>query len=392
MRASLYVHVPFCAAKCDYCDFYSLVPRQGFAPYFKALSEELKARLSLHDVDSIPSIYIGGGTPSLLGGVGIGQLLELLRCSVDESTAASGSDPIELTVEANPESLDASFVDACARQGVPRLSVGVQSLDDRCRSGIGRLGTASSAYTVLKRACRDFPGAVSVDLISGLPFQDESSLSRDIEAILDLGIAHVSLYSLTVEEGTRLYQRLKESTIALPEDSDAIWLSGRDRLMAAGLLQYEVSNFAKPGAECLHNLRYWDMESYIGMGPSAVGTVQLPCGRGLRETNPRAYGPWLENPTASAARESLSLRDCVVETIIMGFRTLRGVDRAAFGSRFALDVEELLHRSLSAWRGRGYAEKDRPALTQEGLLFLNPFLVNCLEELDASPLLDTPRG
>ncbi len=390
MRASLYVHVPFCAAKCDYCDFYSLVPRAGFDPYLTAFHEELSARLGLHAVDSIPSIYVGGGTPSLLGGAGIGRLFELLNAQVNGCPTTAGKDSGEITVEANPESLEDSFLDACARSGVTRLSIGIQSLDDRCRSGIGRLGTASSAYDALKRACLAFPGDVSVDLISGLPYQDEMSLSRDIEAVLDLGVAHVSLYSLTVEEGTRLYQRLNERVIALPEDSDAIWLAGRDRLIDAGLLQYEVSNFAKPGSECLHNLRYWDMESYIGIGPSAVGTVQLPGGRGLRETNPRACGPWLENPTASAERESLSLRDCVVETIIMGFRTRKGVDRAAFRRRFSLDVEELLEHSLSSWRARGYAEYDRPALNQEGLLFLNPFLVNCLQELEGATL--CPRG
>ncbi|MDR1617575.1 MAG: coproporphyrinogen III oxidase family protein, partial [Treponema sp.] len=275
--ASLYIHVPFCASLCDYCDFYS-VPAgpadRRFDPFIDTVLDDTEALIGGHGIGAVPTVYIGGGTPSTLGAAGIRRLLGGLA-------ALLPSRPEECTVEANPESADGAFLRACREGGVNRISLGVQTFNGESRRALHRGGDPALLPERLLAAGEIFGGGLSLDLLTGLPAQDEGTLAADIEKVLSLRPGHVSLYSLTVEEGTPLASRLgaadpaalAEAGLPPRDQADRLWLLGRDLLAAAGYGQYEVSNFALPGRRSLHNIRYWRMENWLGAGPAASGTV-----------------------------------------------------------------------------------------------------------------------
>jgi len=385
VESSLYLHIPFCAGTCDYCDFYS-VQAQGNDPRFDHFIEVLlhDVQKSIHDfrVDCVPTLYIGGGTPSRLGPRPMKRLLSGL-------TTILPSIPGEVTVEVNPESATPDFISVCDASGVTRLSLGIQSRDENARKAVGRLGKADSINRCISDIKHLFGGSLSLDLISGLPFQTEKSLLDDIEFVSTSGANHVSLYALTLEAGTPLYARARADKSLLPEEyeADERWIRGRDALEEKGFTQYEVSNFSRPGEESRHNGRYWRMESYIGCGPGAVGTiVDEKRSKAVRYSWPSDVDSWLneEASTHEANREEISRKDLIAECLIMGFRTRHGVDQAFFRKRFGASVEKFIGVTLDQWRKKGNAENDRPALTREGLLLLNGFLVSCLEELDST--------
>jgi oxygen-independent coproporphyrinogen-3 oxidase len=292
-------------------------------------------------------------------------------------------------VEANPESASDSVILACEASGVTRLSLGVQSRDERARSAVGRAGEASAVAGAVEKARRLFSGGLSLDLISGLPLQTARSLESDIGYAASSGADHVSLYALTLEPGTPLHERAARTGADLPsaDDADELWIAGRDALESAGFGQYEVSNFSLPGKESRHNRRYWRMESYVGCGPGAVGTVvDEAAGTAVRHTWAPDVAAWLSPAAAPRAAQSepVSRKDFLSECLIMAFRTREGLDGPLFRRRFGADVEAFVGGALARWRERGLAEPDRPALTRAGLLRLNAFLVECLEELDGS--------
>lgn len=380
MEASLYLHVPFCAGACDYCDFYSVRckkddPRQD--AFVDRILREIEAGLKTEEIDAVPTLFIGGGTPTLLGAPRLERLLK-------GALALLPTRPSEITVEANPESLSEAVVAALAEGGANRISLGIQSFNQRSRAAVCRIGSVESSRRALDLVAKVFPGRFSVDLMAGLPFQDETSLRSDIALVLDAGASHVSLYSLILEEGTPLAERAERGAADLPEEerADALWIAGRDALEEAGLAQYEVSNFARPGEECRHNLRYWRMESWLGFGPAASGTiVDERSGTARRPSVPPDVGSWLEGK-APAVEEQVDRTALMEETFMMGFRTLAGPDASLFKRRFGQPLEAFIGDTLASWRGRGLAVKDAPALTKEGLLFLDPFILDCLAELE----------
>jgi oxygen-independent coproporphyrinogen III oxidase len=380
VEASLYLHVPFCAGACDYCDFYSVRckkddPRQD--AFVDRILREIEAGLKSEEIDAVPTLFIGGGTPTLLGAPRLERLLK-------GALALCPTRPSEITVEANPESLGEAVVAALAEGGANRISLGIQSLNGRSRAAVCRIGSVESSMRALDFVAKGFAGRFSVDLMAGLPFQDAASLRSDIDRVLDAGAEHVSLYSLILEEGTPLAERAERGAADLPEEerADALWIAGRDALEEAGLAQYEVSNFARPGEECRHNLRYWRMESWLGFGPAASGTlVDEKSGTARRASVPPDVGSWLEGK-ASAVEEQVDRTALMEETFMMGFRTLAGPDAELFKRRFGRPMEAFIGDTLASWRGRGLVAKDAPALTREGLLFLDPFILDCVSELE----------
>jgi oxygen-independent coproporphyrinogen-3 oxidase len=301
----------------------------------------------------------------------------------------------EWTVEANPESLDGAFLRACRAGGVNRLSLGVQSLSPRQRALVHRQGGVETVYQALALAEEYFPGNVSVDLMTGLPGQDHDSLLGDLERVLGSGPAHVSLYALTVEEGTPLWNRKGE----LPpvELGDSLWIAGRDALEQAGYSQYEVSNFSLPGKESRHNLRYWAMKNWLALGPSGSGTlIDDRNGTGRRYTWPADLETWLPPPRGGGralrdslpAGEALDRLTLMKESLLMGFRCTRGPEGELFTRRFGLTPEDAIPGTLAKYRERGLIAPEgpgkSPALTKAGLLFLDPFLLDAFSELDHS--------
>ncbi|MDR1862523.1 MAG: coproporphyrinogen III oxidase family protein [Treponema sp.] len=384
MTASLYIHVPFCSGTCDYCDFYSL-PVKKDDPRLEAFIDKVlsdtEARLACHGIGRVPTLYIGGGTPSVLGAKGILRLLRGL-----ESLWPGEARPFEITVEANPESADRDFLSAAAEGGATRLSLGVQSFREPSRRLVRRTGDGGLLPERLEAAAEIFPGAFSADIISGLPLQTEKILLEDLERLLSYRPAHVSLYALTVEEGTPLAGKSRKAAgLPPPDQADRLWIRGRDFLEEAGYGQYEVSNFCLPGKESRHNIRYWRMENWLGLGPAASGTlIDDGKGRGLRRTVLPDADRWLGRETGELETgEFLDPPTLMKETILMGFRYIEGPDAALFKRRFRRDVDSLIGRTIARWRERGLMRPDKAALNKEGLLFLDPFIMEAFGELES---------
>jgi oxygen-independent coproporphyrinogen-3 oxidase len=400
---SLYVHVPFCTSKCRYCDFYSvpldwagatddslaaLVIEQTVAQLDRFLAQAPAVRFE--------TVYVGGGTPSVLPPALRERLLVRL----------ADLRPSEWTVEANPESLDRSFLGACAQAGVTRLSVGLQSMDDRLLAALGRPGTAADNLRALELIANDWKGDASLDLIAGIPGQTTEGMLFDAETVAGAVCGHASLYSLTVEPDTPLAGFVDSGSIVLnPRDhDDALWLNGRAVLENAGLHQYEVSNFARPGKECRHNLRYWRLEPYLGIGPGAVSTLPPDLAAaltGVREhagvvrlSNPRDITTFLSwaagQPGApwGIATETVAARAFVLETLMMGLRLVDGIDAGSFRRRFGQGLDRLAPGLWEGWTFRGLAAADvgRLRLTDRGLLLLDTLLGELAGVLSADRL------
>lgn len=381
MSHSLYVHIPLCIKKCGYCDFFSDPSCLGSEDAIvDALIRETHARAQLHQVTEWDTVYIGGGTPSILLPRAITALTDGIRC------AAPVSQNAEWTIEANPEDISEKWLSACATCGINRLSLGIQSMADTELSAVGRRGSRASNLLALHEISRSWSGTLSLDLIAGLPGQTPDTLGQTLESVLCACPDHVSLYSLTIEEGTPLELSVRKGSVQnLPagDEADNLWIRGRDMLQDAGFAQYEVSNFCRQGYESRHNLVYWNLGDWIGAGPSASGTVRS--GNSARRcTGTGNIAKWLDDPIGSSFDEILTTAECERESLIMGMRLRTGLERERFELRYGRDILELIPKSCSLWTARGLLNVDRSriALTGEGLLLLNAFLRECMEEMD----------
>jgi oxygen-independent coproporphyrinogen-3 oxidase len=370
MTASLYIHIPFCVSKCAYCDFYSVPAAPGdpaVMRYADGLLADIGGKIARHGVTAVPSVYIGGGTPSILGADGIARLLSFVMAGTE---GTSGKRPVpvmpgaEITVEANPDTLDEPFLAACKKHGVTRISIGIQTFNDICRNTVGRPGSGRMAEEKLALLNGIYPGAFSADLMSGLPGQNKRILLADIDRLLKYRPAHVSLYDM-IPHGT--------VSGCLPEDRKAeLWIAGRNALLDAGYGQYEVSNFSLTvRARSAHNIRYWLMQNWIGAGTSASGTIIYDnddddLRKGIRETDD--------------CTEPLDSGVVMRETFLMGFRYCEGPDANLFRRRFHRSVEETIPQSLAKWEKRGVIRKGKTGPTRDGMLFLDGFLRDCFAE------------
>ncbi len=263
MAAGLYIHVPYCHSKCAYCDFYS-TPRIGTADrYVEAVIAE--ARLRRGEISRpVSTLYMGGGTPSSLGGDRIEYLVRNLGEVIDLGDVG------EFTVEVNPEDVDSRLLEALCRAGVNRVSMGVQSFVDDELKGVGRRHTAAEALEAV-RLITSFFDNFSLDLIFGLPGQSRDTLGYSIDRLVETGATHLSAYLLSYEPGTRLYARLMAGKVTEADEEMAVSMYKMvdERLTDAGYIHYEISNYARPGYESRHNSAYWDGTPYLGLGPSA---------------------------------------------------------------------------------------------------------------------------
>ncbi len=327
---ALYVHVPFCAQKCRYCDFDS----RSFAPCdlsaaFDAYFEQLYARLDAFGkagaLDQIRTVYVGGGTPSLAGE----RLVELAR------RIRAWCAPVEFTCEANPESLTAELATALVKVGVTRVSLGVQTLDNTELTAIGRIHDADralAAISTVKNAGLD----VSCDLMCGLPGQTAVSWKRTLDGVLAAAPHHVSVYPLTLEEGTPLYRMAcRDESLEPDEDFQAACMdTARGRLGAAGYHPYEVASYALDGHECAHNIAYWTGQGYLGLGRSAAGMLDaedfdrltgLFPGVSSRGDAHRVRLVQRDDAATAFEAEYLSQREAAAEDLMLACRMTRGV-------------------------------------------------------------------
>ena len=333
----LYIHVPFCARRCTYCDFSIAVRRRTpVAEYLDGLSRELALT---GPPAGLATIYLGGGTPSRLGGEGIARLADLLGRPV-------GLD--EFTIEANPDDVTPEAVRAWAAAGVDRISLGAQSFDGRVLAWMHRTHQADQVGRAVAVARDGGLANVSLDLIFALPESLERDWSRDLDQALALEPDHISLYGLTVEAGTPLFRQIGRGESAAPPDSryEAEYLLAHERLAAAGLRFYEVSNAARPGREAVHNRAYWRRVPYLGLGPSAHSFDG-----GVRWWNEAAYARWASLLQAGtrpvAGREILADAQRDLEQLYLGLRTVEGVELAD-------PVAPKLQQSLDMWAAKGW--------------------------------------
>ena len=340
---SLYVHVPFCVSKCAYCDFYSRAGGEALRKPFVDAALFEAGHWSHYDLlDDVPSLYIGGGTPTLLGE----DLVRLVRGLIE--TARLRPDA-EVTVETNPETTDAPLVAALIEAGVNRFSLGVQSFDDDVLRILGRCHDAARAREAT-RILRDSGAAFSIDLICGVPGQTTASWDATLEEAVCCGARHFSVYPLTVEEGTPLDVSVKAGEVPAPDPDDAadMMLTAEVALAAAGMPRYEVASYAQPGHEARHNLVYWTGGSYLGVGPHAASMLTSeqyrrvaegegwamppvsdpPCAR-ARFTREASLEDYVRRPLADPGPvEFLDANEAAREDAMLGLRTTAGITAA----------------------------------------------------------------
>lgn len=378
----LYIHIPFCKSKCIYCDFYSLPgSEEKMDRYVAALCrqiEEIAPRTAAHEADTV---YFGGGTPSWLGEKRLRLILKTVkkRCRV-----AKGA---EITLEANPDSAgDWKVLRSLRRAGFNRLSLGVQSADDGQLKILGRPHTFAQAEEAVAAARKAKIRNVSLDLIYGLPGQTMESWRDTVEKAAKLEPEHLSCYGLKVEEGTPLWDM--QSSLDLPGDDEQadMYLWTVERLGELGYRHYEISNFAKPGFESRHNMKYWTLGEYAGFGPGAhsdLGDVRYAYVRDLD-----AYCEGVEKQgDILSENERIPARERDIEYIMLGLRTARGIARQEFEYRFRLpfgQVQETLERFEKS--GHAAMADGRWRLTPEGFLLSNQIIGQCLEALAVEKL------
>jgi oxygen-independent coproporphyrinogen-3 oxidase len=349
------VHLPFCKAKCTYCDFYSLAGEgQDLTGTLAALLSEAERR-----APQLPrTVFLGGGTPSYYSCEELAHFLDRLdRWSRFRASA------VEVTCECNPESLDLEKARALRELGVDRLSIGVQSLDPRILELFGRVHGVEDSLAAFDAARSAGFARVSIDLIYGVPGQELAAWEAELDRLLALRPDHVSAYQLTFEEGTPLAARVAEGTLdRLSEDQElAFFERTRARVAAAGLEPYEISNFAVSGQQCLHNVNYWSNGPYVGIGPSAVSKLGF-----TRFGNPRSLPAWraaIESHRFPAAwEETPPAATRLAETWWLGLRTNAGIDpelaRVTAGHETGGDADRAL-AAARAMAGEGLLEEER---------------------------------
>lgn len=374
----LYVHVPFCRKKCDYCDFYSLPDAEDrMDDYVKALERqlsELAPRAAAHVVDTV---YFGGGTPTLLGPKRLTRLLKTIQKKY--RLARDG----EITLEANPESAgEWKALRELRRAGFNRLSLGMQSASDQALRQLGRIHTMDQVRQAVAAAQKAKIPNLSLDLIYGLPNQSMEDWRQTLTAAVDLAPQHISCYGLKVEEGTPFFARQAE--LALPDDDrqSEMYLWTVDFLYRHGFFQYEISNFARTGFQSRHNLKYWTLGEYAGFGPGAhsdFGGVRYAYERDLEGY---IQGVAEQGAPLLAENERIPALDRDTEWIMLGLRTVRGLEPTVFERRFRRRFNCFLP-FLESCRQAGYAvqEEGRWHLTPRGFLVSNQIIGGMLDAL-----------
>ncbi len=363
---ALYVHIPWCVRKCPYCDFNSH-ERSGALPeaeYIEKLMNDLEALLPSVWGRRLVSIFIGGGTPSLFSPQSIDALLSGVRARLPVEPQA------EVTLEANPGTVEAARFRGFRDAGVNRISIGVQSFDEKMLAALGRIHSSGEASRAIDAALACFE-RVNVDLMYGLPGQDLRGAVADIETAIRAGVPHVSAYQLTIEPNTVFYSRPPK----LPEhDACAdMQLAAEETLIAAGFEHYETSAFARPGQRCRHNLNYWEFGDYLGIGAGAHGKVSFPdrVTRHERAKQPREYLSLETN----LQEKQIPASELPFEFMLNALRLVDGFPLALFQERTGLPVS-VIQRQIEKAEKEGFIERDlrRIRPTELGRRFLNELL------------------
>lgn len=379
-HTAIYIHIPFCDRKCFYCDFCSYRSSQARkADYTETLCAEIALYADVLRSATISSIFIGGGTPSTLPAAQIQRIFATLHRYITLEAQA------EVSCEANPESLTPFFLETLLQCGVNRLSLGVQSFDDAVLQAIGRLHNAQRALFVVKMAQSAGLSNINIDLMYGLPLQSKASYANTLQTALALGVQHISAYNLIVEERTALHHQIEKGICSIPDEEEqlAMYEMTKAALESCGYKQYEISNYALPGMECRHNLRYWQRGDYIGFGQSAHSFLRQD-GHPLRFQNVGSYAAY-QSSVAQGRRfpnpQPLTTAEEKFECIMLGLRLLKGFDYRAFDRQFQADFWKEYQAPLQQLQAAGLleVEGDFVRLTQSGLKLQNQVLLRFME-------------
>jgi len=372
MQAAIYFHIPFCLSKCGYCDFISFAhPEISPDSYVELLLEELCLRAKFLEPVSAPTIYFGGGTPSILTPEQINRLMEAVRkqFNIDK--------PAEITLEANPGTVTLESLKGYLAAGVNRLSLGIQSLDDRQLALLGRIHSADDARSAFKAARTAGFSNIGIDLMHGIPGQTLESWQETLREAVALKPEHVSVYGLSVETGTPFAKKAKQGDLNLPDEEQAVAMFEQttEALCRAGYEHYEISNFARPGYGSRHNQVYWRRGNYLGFGAGAHSFLSRP-NFGVRWENPSTLGEYataVNSGKLSKIAVSLSRKEAMAEFMFLGLRLLEGVNSEEFTLQFGLELEAAFPKVVARLCERGLLsmEGSMLRLTAKGLLLAN---------------------
>ena len=389
-KLGIYIHIPFCRSKCDYCDFYSLAGRDDrMDQYQKALLSHIKETAPLAQDFPVDTIYIGGGTPSYYGAKRLKELLGVIRKLYKVEKDA------EVTVECNPDSVDVKSLKILRKAGVNRLSMGMQSANACELERIHRIHTPQQVNEAATAARKAGFTNLSLDLIYGLPGQTMDSWKATVEHALSLIPQHLSCYGLKVEEGTPLAARVAQGEVLPDDDQQAdlyLWTVGR--LERAGYPQYEISNFAKLGFASRHNLRYWLTQPYIGFGPGAHSDFGGRRYSFVRDLDAYIQGV-LQGGDIIDESEIIPKRERCGEYLMLRLRTAQGINEQEYRSTYFMDFAPLQAR-LEQFRAQGWAEQTdgRWHFTPKGFLLSNQLIGDLLERQEQAhweDLVSRPR-
>jgi oxygen-independent coproporphyrinogen-3 oxidase len=373
---ALYIHIPFCRRKCLYCSFVSYDDREADIPlYLSALKKELIRRAG---GECIRSIFFGGGTPSLIPAKDIGDLISVI------STLFIMDEAAEITIEANPGTVDEAYLTAIRKLGVNRLSLGVQSLNNHELARLGRIHTAAEARDAVRLARGAGFDNLSLDLIYGLPGQTLTDWQHSLDDAVALGPEHLSLYALTLEADTPMWTAIKEGSLPEidPDISADQYELAEDRLAAHGYSHYEISNWARPGRECRHNLTYWRNVPYLGAGVAAHSYID-----GHRLANSKSLDKYMADFSGKTSPmpeldEEIGPELELAETVILGLRLGEGINADDIQSRFGIDILAHYRRQVEEMADAGLLEQadGHIRLTRRGRLLSNEVFWRFLPE------------
>ena len=364
----VYIHIPFCIKKCDYCDFISYCDKNSLIePYMKVVKKELKEEIEkvIHDDYQITTIYIGGGTPSSINAKYIVELMNVINEVINEKENGG----LEITIEVNPGTVTEEKLKAYQKAGINRLSIGLQETNNELLKSIGRVHTYEQfleTYTLARSV--GFQN-INVDLMIGLPEQSIENIKKSLDKIIDLKPEHISVYSLILEEGTKLYKKYQNKIIELPEDEferHMYWYV-KNKLENAGYRHYEISNFARPGFESRHNVNCWKQKEYIGIGLAAHSYIKEK-----RYSNSSTMEKYLEGEKKEV-HETQSKEDKEKEYMLLGLRMIQGVSIQQFKNKFGENPIFLFKNELSKLVEENLVEidGDKIKLTSKGLDLAN---------------------
>ena len=367
-KISLYIHIPFCAQKCLYCDFPSFARKDHLRKsYIEALNKEIISLREKHNNLEINTIFIGGGTPSVLEA-------DELECLLKEVAKLNMAKDIEYSMECNPGNLTEEKLEVMKKYGVNRISMGLQAKQDNLLKGLGRIHNYKTFKENFLLAKKVGFNNINVDLMFGLPNQRLNEWEETLREIISLEPAHISAYSLIIEEGTAFYNLYENDKLKLPteEEERKMYHLAKKILEENGFNQYEISNYAKEGKECRHNLAYWNMDNWIGVGSAAASYIN-----GKRIKNISSVEKYINsiNEKGEAVEEIInnSKNDNMEEFMFMGLRKINGIDENEFKKRFSMNINDVYGEILNKYIGEGLLirESGRIFLSEKGIEISN---------------------